>query len=1017
VDRLDEWVRNWSDPPAEYRGAPFWSWNAELDPERLARAIESMHAAGMGGFFMHSRYGLKTPYLSDEWFRCVSACLAKARQLGMKAYLYDEDRWPSGPAGGLVTRDHADYRMHYLQARPAGRPAREGGETLATFAIRRDRDGRVAEYRMLPEGQAGDGQAVCFDVHRLPATGWHNDGAYLDTMNPDATDEFLHVTHQAYADRFREDFGGLVPAIFTDEPNYMHTFGVRLEDAEDMPAAPWTPLLPREFIARRGYDLREKLPELFWPLASGDFSKVRLDYHRTITELFVENFTARIGAWCGRYGIALTGHMLSEQLLEGQVSSIGAAMPHYAHMQWPGIDVLCDQADELSTAKQCSSVADQFGKQRVLSELYGCTGWDWPLSGHKFVGDWQLACGVNLRCPHLTHYSLAGGGKRDYPASIFSHSPWWKYYGAVEDYFGRLCYMLARGRAVRDVLVIHPIESAWGLYRRGAKVQDEPMKQLDGAFKRLIHALSAAHYDWDFGDESLLAEHGKAAGRTLKVGQMAYKLVLVPPCLTLRGTTVALLERFCAGGGKVLLAGGPATMIDGQPDSGIQKLTTKAATCSREGPDLISALERMLPRRVSITADGEEAGFVWYMLRAVPGGQVLFAQSHDRRLARRVQFSVAGSGPVLLWDAASGRRTRLPAETGAGRIRFQLALAPAGSVLLSLGLPGEGVEAAPPAATVVEARSIDGPYDIELTEPNTMPLDYCRFAMGRDDLSQPVPTLTADRLIRKRFGLGDRIGRQHQPWYLYATGKVDLRPRGTCRMLRTFHVSSKPRRCALAIERPEDFRISVNGRAVRKVSGWWVDRDIKTIDISRHLRKGDNEILLTFDYRPDMELEDLYLVGDFGVARLGDGPAEPGNFTLTARPEQLRLGSWVGQGLDFYTAAVMYRMTVERPPSRRVRIRLPDVACTAAAIHAGGKTFALPWPPFEAEITDALQPGQNEVNVEVIGGRKNIFGPLHTPWQRWTGPGQFDPRNEQWTREYLLTDHGLMQPPLIEILA
>ena len=79
MSNLDDLLATWADPPAEYRSAPFWSWNSRLDPDRLCRAIESMHAAGMGGFFMHSRYGLKTPYLSDEWFECVSACVEKAR--------------------------------------------------------------------------------------------------------------------------------------------------------------------------------------------------------------------------------------------------------------------------------------------------------------------------------------------------------------------------------------------------------------------------------------------------------------------------------------------------------------------------------------------------------------------------------------------------------------------------------------------------------------------------------------------------------------------------------------------------------------------------------------------------------------------------------------------------------------------------------------------------------------------------------------------------------------------------
>jgi hypothetical protein len=71
---------------------------------------------------------------------------------------------------------------------------------------------------------------------------------------------------------------------------------------------------------------------------------------------------------------------------------------------------------------------------------------------------------------------------------------------------------------------------------------------------------------------------------------------------------------------------------------------------------------------------------------------------------------------------------------------------------------------------------------------------------------------------------------------------------------------------------------------------------------------------------------------------------------------------------------------------------------------------------MSADVTDALAGGAAEVAVEVIGGRKNILGPLHVPWRPWTGPGEFDPHNKLWTDEYLLNDHGLTAPPVFEIL-
>ena len=1007
----------WAKPPASFRGAPFWSWNSLLDPDRLCRAIQSMHEAGLGGFFMHSRYGLKTPYLSDEWFRCISACVEQARKLGMKAYLYDEDRWPSGAAGGLVTRDKPDNSAKVLICGPPTES--DTGESIALFAVHLDANGALVDCEAIEDASQAPADALVIScrVRVADPSGWHNDGAYLDTMDPDAVAEFILVTYRAYADRYGDDFGELIPAIFTDEPNVPWAWAIA---GKTECGIPWTTDLPRQFKQRRGYDIRDHLAELVLPQTTDEFSRLRYDYFRTITEVFVENFTMQIGNWCARQSIAMTGHMLGEGTLFDQIRAVGAAMPHYEHMQWPGIDILGDQADELSTAKQCSSVADQLGRTRVLSETYGCTGWDWPLEGHKFVGDWQFASGVNFRCPHLTHYSLAGGAKRDYPASIFSHSPWWKYYSTVEDYFARLSLMLTQGVPVRDVLVIHPVESAWGLFRPGAE-SGEAFMSLEKTWRSVMYDLSGGHYDWDFGDESLLAKYAKVSDAAINVGRMTYRVVVVPGAWTLRATTVALLQRFTAGGGKVLFVDRVADQVDAQPSEEVRELAGTDQARVVDADSLVAAIEDILPRRVSVTpvdAAGGEANQVWTMLRRVKGGQVLFMQSHDRSGPQSLKMDVLGRRPVVLWDTRTGERLRVRSDVKDDRVSFEVELGPSGSALLTLGISVPDAIHPPKEQKVVERKEIDGPFEVELEESNSMPLDYCSYSFEDEAFSEPMPTLRADAQIRKRFGLGARLGGEHQPWYLYATGVVDTAGRGRCRMRRVLHVTDVPARCALAIEQPENFRLTVNGKLVEGVSGWWVDEDIKTVDISGALQAGDNEILLDFNYRPDMELEDMYLVGDFAVAARTDSPPAPGNVTVVSPAKTLQLGSWVGQGLDFYGGAVNYKIMLDAPAQdRRLRVSLPGVSCTAAAIHVGGQTFVLPWAPFEADITDAMAEGANEVTIEVIGGRKNILGPMHVPWRSWTGPGEFSPDHHQWTDEYLLTDHGLTAPIVVETLA
>ena len=95
----------------DYGSLPFWSWNDRLDEEELRRQMRVMKDIGMNGFFMHARGGLETEYLSDEWYSCINACIDEAKKLGMEAWSYDENGWPSGFAGGILLEDPANHAV------------------------------------------------------------------------------------------------------------------------------------------------------------------------------------------------------------------------------------------------------------------------------------------------------------------------------------------------------------------------------------------------------------------------------------------------------------------------------------------------------------------------------------------------------------------------------------------------------------------------------------------------------------------------------------------------------------------------------------------------------------------------------------------------------------------------------------------------------------------------------------------------------------------------------------------
>ena len=100
-------------PSSEYRGAPFWAWNCELKEDELLWQLDVMKQMGLGGAHMHVRTGMATPYLSDEHMGLVKACVEKCRKEKMLAWLYDEDRWPSGAAGGIGTNHSHLALRHY----------------------------------------------------------------------------------------------------------------------------------------------------------------------------------------------------------------------------------------------------------------------------------------------------------------------------------------------------------------------------------------------------------------------------------------------------------------------------------------------------------------------------------------------------------------------------------------------------------------------------------------------------------------------------------------------------------------------------------------------------------------------------------------------------------------------------------------------------------------------------------------------------------------------------------------
>ncbi len=1011
-------------PPAVYRGTPFWSWNNKLDKQQLFRQIEILKEMGLGGGHMHARTGMGTEYMSEEFLDIVKGCVEKFKSEGMLGWLYDEDRWPSGFAGGLVT-ENEEYRSRYLLFTPtpysgkgmevfngsrAGGNRNEKGELLCQYAIRLDVNGCLGSYRQLEAGSAVDSLAENEDMWYLycevsDPSSWFNNQSYADTMNPAAVRKFIEVTHERYFKAVGEEFGKAVPAIFTDEPQFSHKKLLNDPFAKNDVYLPYTGLFPQEYAKEYSADFFATFPEIVWERADNKPSVHRYRYHDFISELFARSFADQLGDWCEDHEICLTGHMMSERTLESQTNAIGDAMRSYRKFQLPGIDILCDH-DEFSTAKQAQSAARQYGCPGVLSELYGVTGWDFDFAGHKRQGDWQAAMGITVRVQHLSWVSMAGEAKRDYPASISYQSPWWKEYPIVEDHFSRVNAVLSRGKPVCRVAMIHPIESFWICY--GPASQTSGVKQdRDTNFTNSIEWLLKGLVDFDFLAESLLpGQEVAAAGKKLKVGAMEYEAVVVPGMKTIRSSTLKILKDFAACGGKVIFMGEVPQYVDVEESAEVKKFAESCEVIEFAKNALLASVAAERELNI-IDSCGKPADTLVYQLREEEGCRYLFVcNTNKERNCKGRDFTVEISGEwkVELLDTFTGAEKSVAAQYVNGSTRFSWDVFSQSHLLLKL-VPGRqesGLTLTNCMGSV--EKSLAKSAKVTLSEPNVLLLDQARWRVNGGEWNSREEILRIDNLIRKQQGRGNRTGQIAQPW----VEKPDATKLCDLELLFDLECEVGVESCCIALEQPEYTTIFLDGAQISMGDcGWWTDEAIRKIELGK-LSTGKHELVLKIAYSAATNLEWCYLLGDFGVRLMGT------RAVITQAVTELYFADWTTQGMPFYSGNVTYHVDCEVDEDEFC-LNIPHYNGAAIVVNEGGKRVAeLAFEPYSARLSGK---GKHSYDIVVLGTRGNSFAALH--WAgagAWYGPQAWRTEGDDWCYEYKISPMGILSTPRIHFV-
>ncbi len=724
--------------------------------------------------------------------------------------------------------------------------------------------------------------------------------------------------------------------------------------------------IPWSFVFEEEYEKRynEDIKEHLEELffEKGDYKQTRIKFWKMITDLFSESYFKQIFDWCQARDLKLTGHLFCEEDVFCQTGGNGACMPHYEYFHIPGMDWLGRDIKDCLTVEQLTSACAQLGKSGVLTETFALCGHNVSLAELKGIFEWQAVKGVNLLCQHLEGYSLRGIRKRDYPPAMYYQQPWWSAYDKWIDAMSRIGMIIQNTKAEPRVLVIHPQTTAWSEFNGE---YNSRLLDINNKLLNTIKTLNRKHIPFHLGDETLIERHARVENGRFIVGEQGYDILITENCEILLPATEAIINEFVNQGGVVKTS-------ENLPENNVVSLSD--ITYSKR-----FAEDFKVHYFVNTSADEKQA--------------------HINVKGKKLNIY---TGELEDFD---------------GEHSFE----PWGSLMVI----EDSSENVPYVSKAITDINLSSEFKVSDNTQNAITLDYCDYYF--DGVLQEKNGYVLN--IAERLNALCHAVKVHQDYKI--------------------NIEHSPRILYLVTESPQQFDISVNGRKIDKeICGFFRDKSFKKIDITDYLTIGENIISFDCDFCQsekfyesyknahifeteknklsyDMEIEAVYLVGDFGVATDGewkksgtDAYFYKGDFKLKELPQNITLDNIEQQGFPFFCGELELEGKIQVRGEHPV-LNLDFKGVSAVKIKIGDYERTV--------ITDkkisleGLNEGEHAVTLTLINNLRNLLGPHHLNTGECLSvcPGHFykekclwfdvwtEPKKEdRWTDDYCFVEFG-----------
>ena len=914
----------------EFNPTIFWSWNNLIEADEAKRQIFLFAEQGIKGVFIHARDGLRTPYMGEEWFSCVDAVIEAAKESGVDVWLYDEDGWPSGHAGGRVAANGKAFQMKKLCTATdlSGIPA----ENIVAAYVKEGEKYRLTE---------NFDEANFFVYYQIA----NKDKA--DLMYEKSGEKFLECTHEVYKERYGSYFGNVIKGVFFDESGLGFQW----------PEYPfyWSESIPEEYARTYGDDIKKDL----WRLYTGEEINLFTERFVTVsTALFRKNFILKIQKWCEENNLRMTGHFCMEEALHTSARMTGSVMELYADYDISGIDFLGRRKTSPVLTHQLTSVINQYGKTDALCEALGCIGWD--ASFNQLFWTWKQIglYGINIPCIHLSAYSIEGNAKFDHPMFFSYQESRWEKTNALLKAMERFTNFNGTGKSVNDILVISPVYSLYPIPCRG-----EISRRITNGFRQLSEELDAGQFLYDYGDERLMAKDARVENGKLCVGKMQYSFVIVPQCLSLKRSTFELLKEFAVQGGKILFIEEFPLYIDWEKSDEIAEFARTYYRCVEEGV-LTFAKRKLLKQSlyyygyrhlVSLTDRVDEAfdEEILLNLRKTEKGLHITAFNCSTTSAKKLRLKVNGYRSIVEKDLVSDTEEALFCESADCQVWCDIEIPPTSQ-----------------GCFIAKAEASSGRKQ-KLVSVKRLPFE--NVTVGENYATVDRATLKSGSSVERDF-----------------TGKLCYEANGQeVEVEYAFFIKEKLPKLTALLETRNAVAVTLNGADIsERLCGWKIDKCLLEYDICDLARKGENVLSVVYSAeevakKSGERVQAAYLVGEFdcsfeGYEKHSNFIRTRGEFSLVKRREGYdQTRDLTVQGLWFYRGTAIYRTTVEKQ-SGRAYLKFDGLNGGAAEILVNGK-HAYDVVDFyaEYEISDYLTEENNAVEIVLYSTNRNLLGPHH----------------------------------------